>query len=204
MRQAPLTPLQLSAPVGCQSLAVTPSIVSTTAANQLPACTSTPAPSCSSSSVSAGPSLPVTTTGIVGSSTSIVVPKSSHHQAFSPTPIGSEKSTPQLLDGGLSADAGGGSGFVLRQFKAHKAILAARSPVFAAMFEHGMAECRANRVNITDVEPDILAEVLRFIYTGRVIGLDNSVMAQELLAAADKVCLRRLCFPKVISGFNLE
>lgn len=76
---------------------------------------------------------------------------------------------------------------MLRQFKAHKAILAARSPVFAAMFEHGMAESRANRVNITDVEPDILGEVLRFIYTGRVVGLDNPVMAQELLAAADKV-----------------
>lgn len=55
------------------------------------------------------------------------------------------------------------------------------------MFEHGMAESRANKVYITDVEPDTLAEVLRFIYTGRVIGLDNPVAAQELLAAADKV-----------------
>ncbi|KOB75925.1 Speckle-type poz protein, partial [Operophtera brumata] len=39
-----------------------------------------------------------------------------------------------------------------REFQAHKAILAARSPVFAAMFEHEMEERKRNRVDITDVD----------------------------------------------------
>ncbi|THD20824.1 Protein roadkill [Fasciola hepatica] len=63
---------------------------------------------------------------------------------------------------------------------AYKAILAARSPVFAAMFEHGLEESLANRVGITDMEPDTLAEVLRYIYTGQVIGLDKWPMISWL------------------------
>ncbi|VUZ41516.1 unnamed protein product [Hymenolepis diminuta] len=147
------------------------SLVSTTAAIQLS--------TASSSSVAAGV-VGSTTSSTACPSTSLTVvskpPASTfahhqnHHRSNTPTPT--ESNTTER--------------FELRRFKAHKAILAARSPVFAAMFEHGMAESRANKVYITDVEPDTLAEVLRFIYTGRVIGLDNPVAAQELLAAADK------------------
>ncbi|CAB3238930.1 unnamed protein product [Arctia plantaginis] len=75
-----------------------------------------------------------------------------------------------------------------REFQAHKAILAARSPVFAAMFEHEMEERKRNRVDITDVDHEVLREMLRFIYTGRAPNLDK--MADDLLAAADKaLCL---------------
>ena len=42
-----------------------------------------------------------------------------------------------------------------------------------------------NRVEITDVDHDVMREMLRFIYTGRAPNLDK--MADELLAAADKV-----------------
>lgn len=77
-----------------------------------------------------------------------------------------------------------------KEFYTHKAILAARSPVFAAMFEHDMEEKKQNRVEITDVDSDVLKEMLRFIYTGRATNLDN--MADELLAAADKYALERL------------
>ena len=61
----------------------------------------------------------------------------------------------------------------------------ARSPVFAAMFEHEMEERKRNRVDITDVDHEVLREMLRFIYTGRAPNLDK--MADDLLAAADKV-----------------
>ena len=74
-----------------------------------------------------------------------------------------------------------------REFFAHKAILAARSPVFAAMFEHEMEEKKQNRVEITDMDHDVLREMLRFIYTGKAPNLEK--MADDLLAAADKVII---------------
>lgn len=77
-----------------------------------------------------------------------------------------------------------------KEFRAHKAILAARSRVFAAMFEHNMKEKRLNKVDITDVTDQVLCEMLRFIYTGRVQNLVT--MADTLLAAADKYDLERL------------
>ena len=67
----------------------------------------------------------------------------------------------------------------------HKAILAARSPVFAAMFQHDLEENKQGFVSITDLDIDVLREMLRFIYTGKVTKLET--MADSLLAAADKV-----------------
>ena len=66
--------------------------------------------------------------------------------------------------------------------------ISARSPVFAAMFEHEMEERRCNRADINDVESDVFREMLRFVYTGKATCLDR--MADDLLAAADKVNLR--------------
>lgn len=63
--------------------------------------------------------------------------------------------------------------------------LTARSPVFQAMFEHEMEERKHNRVDITDVDHEVLREMLRFIYTGKASNLEK--MADDLLAAADKV-----------------
>lgn len=77
-----------------------------------------------------------------------------------------------------------------RQFKVHKAILASRSCVFAAMFEHGMLECKNNCVDINDVDSDVMCEILRFIYTGKANNIDK--MADLLLSAADKYALDRL------------
>lgn len=57
--------------------------------------------------------------------------------------------------------------------------------VFAAMFEHAMEESKHNRVEITDVDHEVLREMLRFIYTGMASNLEE--MAGDLLAAADKV-----------------
>lgn len=53
------------------------------------------------------------------------------------------------------------------------------------MFSHEMEESRSNRVQIDDIDADVLEEVLRFIYTGKAPNMDK--MADELLAAADKV-----------------
>ena len=48
-----------------------------------------------------------------------------------------------------------------------------------------MEERKQNRVEITDVDHDVMREMLRFIYTGKAPHLDK--MADDLLAAADKV-----------------
>lgn len=60
--------------------------------------------------------------------------------------------------------------------------------VFAAMFEHAMEESKHNRVEIKDVDHEVLREMLRFIYTGMASNLEE--MAGDLLAAADKVRLK--------------
>lgn len=67
--------------------------------------------------------------------------------------------------------------------------------MFAAMFEHEMEERKHNRVEITDVDHEVLREMLRFIYTGRAANLEK--MADDLLAAADKVRLT-MSFQSVI------
>uniref|UniRef100_A0A8C6SWV6 Speckle type BTB/POZ protein n=1 Tax=Neogobius melanostomus TaxID=47308 RepID=A0A8C6SWV6_9GOBI len=91
------------------------------------------------------------------------------------------------------------------EFQAHKAILAARSPVFSAMFEHEMEESKKNRVEINDVEPEVFKEMMCFIYTDKAPNLDK--MADDLLAAADKYALERLkvmCEDALCTSLSVE
>lgn len=81
-----------------------------------------------------------------------------------------------------------------KEFFAHKAVLAARSPVFAAMFQHDLSEKKQNRVEINDMEPEVLREMLRFIYTGKAPALEK--LDAELLAAADKVNFNLVSYSK--------
>ena len=74
-----------------------------------------------------------------------------------------------------------------KNFEAHKAVLAARSPVFLAMFQSNLAEDQTNTLKIDDIEPDVFKEMLRFIYTDQVENVD--ALAEKLLAAADKYML---------------
>ncbi|CAG5131835.1 unnamed protein product [Candidula unifasciata] len=92
-----------------------------------------------------------------------------------------------------------------REFLAHKAVLAARSPVFHAMFEHEMTESKQNRVDIEDIDHEVMREMLRFVYTGKSPSLDK--MADDLLAAADKYALDRLkvmCEEALCSNLTIE
>ncbi|EGW04286.1 speckle-type POZ protein [Cricetulus griseus] len=77
-----------------------------------------------------------------------------------------------------------------QEFGAHKAILAARSPVFRAMFEHDMEERRKNCAEIHDLEPQVFKAMMDFIYTGKVTVFHS--MADSIPAAADKYGLERL------------
>ncbi|KAJ0005917.1 hypothetical protein NQD34_015811 [Periophthalmus magnuspinnatus] len=92
-----------------------------------------------------------------------------------------------------------------QEFKAHKSILAARSPVFNAMFEHEMEESKKNRVDISDVDPEVFKEMMGFIYTGKAPNLEK--MADNLLAAADKYALERLkvmCEEALCNSLSVE
>ncbi|XP_041530574.1 speckle-type POZ protein-like isoform X1 [Microtus oregoni] len=92
-----------------------------------------------------------------------------------------------------------------KEFKAHKSVLAARSPVFSAMFEHEMEECKKNRMEINDLDPEVFKEMMRFVYTGKAPNLDK--MADNLLAAADKYALERLkvmCEEALCSSLSVE
>jgi speckle-type POZ protein len=58
------------------------------------------------------------------------------------------------------------------------------------MFEHKMLENERSRVEIEDIDGDIMFEILRFIYTGKIQNIEK--LADALLPAADKYCLERL------------
>jgi speckle-type POZ protein len=81
-----------------------------------------------------------------------------------------------------------------RRFPAHKIILAARSEVFDAMFQHPTEEKFTNEIEIEDVEPVVFQELLRFIYTGRLSLVTMETMAAGLLMAADKYVLDDLLY----------
>lgn len=68
--------------------------------------------------------------------------------------------------------------------------LLARSPVFSAMLKLPMKESLENIIAIEDFNQDVVAEMLRFIYTGDAPKL--SEMSEDLLAVADKYGIARL------------
>ncbi|XP_058809102.1 TD and POZ domain-containing protein 2-like [Phymastichus coffea] len=89
--------------------------------------------------------------------------------------------------------------------KAHKNILSCRSIVFQAMFNCEMTENQTGIVNIVDVSPKVMQELLCYIYTGRSNNLDK--MPVELFEAAAKYQLNDLkteCIEFLIFHVNPE
>lgn len=92
-----------------------------------------------------------------------------------------------------------------KEFFVYKGILAVRSPVFAAMFEHDMRENNENSVDITDINPEVMQEVLYYIYTGKVKNME--VMVSDILIAANKYGLDglvALCEEELINNLNVK
>jgi len=76
-------------------------------------------------------------------------------------------------------------------FPAHRSILAARSPVFAAMLNSGLEEARSGQVQINDTDPESFALFLRFLYVGELEDNEeeaviSGLMKKKLFALADK------------------
>ncbi|XP_047101632.1 ankyrin-2-like [Schistocerca piceifrons] len=87
----------------------------------------------------------------------------------------------------------------------HRAVLADRSPVFAAMFRHDTLEASSGEVNIEDVGGPVLRELVSYLYTLQAPQLPGT--AQQLLAAADKYGVSRLkaeCERQVAAELTVE
>ncbi|WVZ95456.1 hypothetical protein U9M48_041219 [Paspalum notatum var. saurae] len=83
-------------------------------------------------------------------------------------------------------------------FQAHRAVLAARSPVFRAELFGSMAESKMPSINLQDIAPATFKAMLGYMYTDvlprddKLGGGSSREMFERLLAAADPYALDRL------------
>jgi hypothetical protein len=94
-----------------------------------------------------------------------------------------------------------------RSIAVHKCILAARSPVFRAMFQSGMSETENSEVLIQDFDAAVMQEFVRFLYTNRCDKAALEQHAEQLLAAACKYQvpgLKCLCQEELVETVNME
>lgn len=94
-----------------------------------------------------------------------------------------------------------------KEFKAHRVILAARSPVFAAMFKHDTSEKRTGVVNIPDCDPDSFRWFLQFLYSGTFKTEISVHCSVHLYKIADKYSVQKLrtfCIEHMRRNLKLE
>ncbi|XP_048544801.1 BTB/POZ and MATH domain-containing protein 3-like [Triticum urartu] len=98
-------------------------------------------------------------------------------------------------------------------FHAHRAVLAARSPVFRAKFFGPEAGATSSNIVLDDIEPATFKVLLKFMYTDALPGDDRVGRSppietfHHLLAAADKYALHRLkliCARKLGENVSLD
>jgi len=96
-------------------------------------------------------------------------------------------------------------------FDAHQVILSARSPVFRTMLQTEMKERRTGLIEIKDLDPIIIREVLKYIYTGKMCISDDktsdSNIVTGILEAADKYqldILAEMCGDILLSTITPE
>lgn len=78
-----------------------------------------------------------------------------------------------------------------KEFKAHKSILIARSPVFAAMFRHDTVEKQTGKVTIHDCDPDSFPQFLEYLYCGSLEDMSSN-SALYLYRTSDKYNIQEL------------
>ncbi|XP_047101792.1 speckle-type POZ protein-like isoform X4 [Schistocerca piceifrons] len=113
-------------------------------------------------------------------------------------------------DLGALLDAGDGAVVTLlagdTRLVAHRAVLAARSPVFAGMLRRLTLEASSSsQLTLSDTEGPVLRQVLAYLYTLQPLQLPS--MAPQLMVAADKYGLSVLkahCEQQVASQLSVE
>ncbi|CAL5013620.1 unnamed protein product [Urochloa decumbens] len=110
----------------------------------------------------------------------------------------------RLLDSAMGADVT----FMVNgeAFPAHRAVLAARSPVFEAQLLGSMADATMPVITVEEIDPAVFGVLLRFVYTDffpehEELGGSPTDMLQHLIAAADRYALDRL---KIMCSQNLR
>jgi len=89
--------------------------------------------------------------------------------------------------------------------KGHSAIVAAGSPVLAAMFQHDFEENRTRIVDIEDTSLQVFQQLLQYLYTGMAPDIEKEDFTVDLFIAADKYgvdALKNEC--SIIIGCNLN
>lgn len=71
------------------------------------------------------------------------------------------------------------------EFRAHRIILSARSPVFASMFQHDMAEKKSGEVDVSDCATSGFEVFLQYMYSGNTDTMSPSNVL-DLYYIADK------------------
>ncbi|GBN54097.1 TD and POZ domain-containing protein 1-like [Araneus ventricosus] len=95
-----------------------------------------------------------------------------------------------------------------------KAVLCARSSVFAKMFENDMRELKEKTVTITDIKMPVLKVLVSFLYTGKLWNSDSDLASNggfdflcDLYYASDKyniIDLRQLCVDLLLPQISME
>ncbi|OXU23864.1 hypothetical protein TSAR_003682 [Trichomalopsis sarcophagae] len=91
------------------------------------------------------------------------------------------------------------------EFKAHKNILAARSAVFDAMFKSKMMEEQTGVIKVEYFKPQVIKEMLYYIYTNNVEDLPK--ISHDLFEAAhfyNLMDLETLCINHMMSNVNVD
>ena len=109
------------------------------------------------------------------------------------------------------------NGNAKHRLHAHRYVLSQMSYVFADMFEHDIFSKKTVEVNITDVPLKAMKVLLRFIYTGQIVDLEDFDYQEykDLYRAADKYALKRgdylfdmslkfNCEQKILDNLSLE
>ena len=84
---------------------------------------------------------------------------------------------------------------MLKYFSCHRLVVAANSPVLAAMLQSNMVEASSGTIEISDMKPSVLQAILEWIYKNRIETKDlkdDFDFAEDLIAAAEMYDLSRL------------
>lgn len=92
-----------------------------------------------------------------------------------------------------------------KEYRAHKCILAARSPVFLAMFQINMLENMESEVVLEDTDAECVEKMLQFIYSNKVQNLEKNT--EKLLELSDKYDLKGLkllCSQEICKNIEVD
>jgi hypothetical protein len=92
-----------------------------------------------------------------------------------------------------------------KEIRAHRSIIATRSPVFERKHLSQMLESRTNQILVDDIDHQTMYEVLRYLYTRKVQNVET--LASNLMYAAEKydiADLKSLCASAMISQLSIN